>query len=164
MALILVFALNSCKKDGIAYGGDYNISLYAWREFKSTCGNSYSYQVITNSWAGYATETIITVKQGKITERSYVAKMNDGNGQITVLQEWKEDETQLGTHDKGATLLTMDEVYAKAADDWLKKRDNANTSFEAKNNGMISLCGYGMKGCQDDCFNGIVIKYIRAGL
>ena len=161
MALILVFALNSCKKDGIAYGGDYGRSNIAWQEFKSTSGNSYSYQVVTSSWTGYNTETTITVKQGKITERSYVAKAHDSTGQIIVLQEWKEDGTQLGTHDNGAALLTMDEVYAKAKDDWLLKRDNANNYFEAKNNGMISLCGYGMNGCQDDCFNGIKIKYIR---
>ena len=161
MALILVFALNACKKDGIAYGGDYGRSNIAWQEFKSVSGNSYSYQVITTSWTGYGTETIITVKQGKVAERSYIAKGNQANGQITVLEEWKEDETQLGTHNKGAALLTMDEVYAKAKDDWLLKRDNAENYFEAKNNGMISLCGYGMNGCQDDCFNGITIKFIR---
>jgi hypothetical protein len=160
MALILLFA-NACKKDGIAYGGDYGRSNLAWRDFKAATGDSYIYQVFTSSWGGYVTETTITVKQGKITERSYVAKTNDGNGQIIILEEWKEDETQLGTHNKGAALLTMDEVYAKAKDDWLLKRDNTENYFEAKNNGMISLCGYGMNGCQDDCFNGIVIKFIR---
>ena len=163
MVIILMFTLNACKKDGIgiAYGGDYGRSYTAWRDFKSASGDSYSYQVVTSSWTGYGTETTITVKHGKIIERSYIAKSYPSNGPMTIIQEWKEDEPQLGTHDDGAVLLTMDEVYTKAQDEWLLKRDNAKTFFEAKNDGMISLCGYVENGCQDDCLRGIKIKYIK---
>ena len=160
MTLILI-ALNACKKDGIVYAGDYSRSYVAWQDFKKANGDSYSFQVVTSSWTGYGTETTITVKQGKIVERSYVAKAHAGNGPATIIQEWKEDETKLGMHDATAVLLTMDEIYAKAKDEWLVKRDNAKTYFEAKNDGMISLCGYVPNGCQDDCLNGIKIKYIR---
>jgi hypothetical protein len=163
MAIILMFTLNACKKDGIeiAYGDDYGRSYTAWRDFKSASGDSYTYQVVTSSWSGYGTETTITVKQGKIKERSYAAKLYTGNGQMTIVKEWKEDEPQLGTHDDGAVLLTMDEVYAQAKGEWLLKRDDAEIFFEAKNDGMISLCGYVPSGCQDDCLRGIKIKYIK---
>jgi hypothetical protein len=158
---IILIALNACKKDGIVYYGDYNKSYQAWRDFKEASGNSYSFQVVTSSWTSYGTETTITVKQGKIVERTYVAKIYSGNGPVTILQEWKEDETKLGMHDAAAVLLTMDEIYAKARDEWLVKRDNAQIFFEAKNDGMISLCGYVVNECQDDCLRGIRIKYIR---
>lgn len=163
MALIMLFALDSCKKDdGITYGFDYGRSNLAWQNFKSASGDTYRYQVVTSSWVGYGTETIITVRNGKVAERSYVEKVFPGTGgPATITKEWKEDETQLGMHEEGAALLTMDEVYAKAKDDWLLKRDNAKTYFETKNDGMISLCGYVPNGCEDDCFNGITIGYVR---
>jgi len=41
-----------------------------------------------------------------------------------------------------------------------KKRKDASVYFEAKNNGMISSCGYVQDGCMDDCFNGINIASI----
>ncbi|HEX6430380.1 MAG TPA: hypothetical protein VF008_21960 [Niastella sp.] len=160
MTLILLIT-SACKKDGIVYYGDFRKSYQAWQDFKKANGDSYSFRVVTSSWAGYGTETTITVKQGKIIERSFVAKRYPDNGPMTIVQEWKEDESQLGTHDDGPVLLTMDEVYAKAQDEWLLKRDNAKTFFEAKNDGMISLCGYVENGCQDDCLRGIRIAYIK---
>jgi hypothetical protein len=160
MVLILLFA-NACKKDGIAYGGDYGRSYLAWQDFKKTSGDSYSYQVGTSSWVGYRTETTITIKQGKVTERSFLVTMQQDIGGTTVVKEWKEDEAQLGTHEEGAALLTLDEVYTKAKENWLLKRDNAKTYFETNNNGMISLCGYAENGCQDDCLIGIRINFIK---
>ncbi len=159
---IILIVLSACKKDGLVYYNDYNKSYQAWQDFKEANGDSYSFQVVTSSWTGYGTETTITVKNGKIVERHYVALLYPGTGgPATIRQEWKEDESQLGTHDDGVVLLTMDEVYEKARSEWLVKRDDARTYFEAKNDGMISLCGYVPKECADDCLNGITIKYIR---
>jgi len=44
----------------------------------------------------------------------------------------------------------------------LLKRDNVTTYFEAKNNGMISSCGYWPNNCADDCFTGVSITLIEA--
>ncbi|WP_255474197.1 hypothetical protein [Flavobacterium sp. SLB02] len=41
------------------------------------------------------------------------------------------------------------------------KRKNVTNYFEAKNDGLISQCGYVEKGCMDDCFVGITIKSIE---
>lgn len=78
--------------------------------------------------------------------------------------EWTEEAGELGTHEatSAGSLLTLDEVYDEARNDWLKKRSNAKTYFEAKNNGLISSCGYVEDGCQDDCFRGIKIVSIQA--
>jgi len=77
---------------------------------------------------------------------------------------WKEQHPHLNDpgHSSGAPIWTVDEVYEQAKNDWLRKRDNAQTSFEAKNNGIISSCGYWEDGCMDDCFRGIRISSVDA--
>ena len=57
--------------------------------------------------------------------------------------------------------LTFDHIYEKARSEWLIKRENAKTYFEANNNGLISSGGYVEEGCQDDCFIGINIAFVE---
>lgn len=161
---LLTIVIASCNKDTIAYGNNYDKSYRAWLNFKDSSGNSYRYLVAQGSWTGYGAETIVTVKNGKIVQRSFVAKIhaNNGTNAATILEQWNEDETQLSTHQNGAALLTLDDLYKEAKQNWLVKRDNADTYFEAKNHGMISSCGYVPNGCMDDCFNGINISFIEA--
>lgn len=160
-AVLLLITLNSCKKDGISYADDYVKSYRAWRDFQSRSGDSYVYQVIGGSWVGYNWETTITVKKGKAVERTYILKGALAGGPLTLMKEWKEEEAQLGTHAEGDPAITLNDIYMKAKGEWLKKRDDATTYFEAGNDGMISVCGYVPKNCADDCFRGIHIKFIR---
>ncbi|HEY9259752.1 hypothetical protein [Chitinophaga sp.] len=160
--LLLGSLFTSCKKDNIAYKSDFNKSYQAWINFKKSSGNSYRYASNTSSWTGYSSETIITVKEGKVIQRSYVVKAVDrATNQIMTTEQWLEDGSQLGSHDSGYPLKTLDDIYKEAKDTWLLKRDNADTYFESKNNGMISNCGYVEKGCQDDCFRGVDIGFIE---
>jgi len=105
--------------------------------------------VVNGSWTGYSAETVITVRAGKVVERSFEARQNanNGTGAFTVLDQWTEAESQLSTHEKGAASLTLDKIYEEAKSNWLLKRDNASTYFETRNHGMISLCGYVIDGC-----------------
>ncbi|WP_199158518.1 hypothetical protein [Pedobacter nototheniae] len=163
--LILLFVgifFSACKKDKIVSANDYEKSYKTWLNFKVASNNSYRYQVNTNSWTGYSTETTITVQNGAIVKRAYVAKAIDPKTHaIVVVKEWIEDKTSLNTHQDGALTRTLDDIYDEAKSNWLIKRKDAKTSFEAKNNGMISSCGYVENGCQDDCFNGIYISLIE---
>lgn len=155
----------SCKKSDISYESDFQKSYKAWLSFKESSGNSYSYKVpggsilSTSSWP-----TIITVSDGKVTKRHY--KFTPGEGLATNIPEdeleWTENENEINSHVNGAPALTLDEIYEKARNNWLKKRSNAKSYFEAKNNGLISSCGYIEDGCQDDCFIGITITFIKA--
>ena len=115
------------------------------------------------SWTGTSSETTITVSNGKVTKREFrytVTKYLPDNFPKEEL-EWVENENELNTRaHSGAAALTLDEIYTKAKSEWLIKRENAKTYFEAKNNGLISSCGYVEDGCADDCFNGIRISYI----
>lgn len=163
--LLLFFLLGSlivsCKKD-LAYKNKYEDSYHAWLKFKKASGNSYRYLVATGSWTGAFSDMVITVKNGIVVQRDFTSGNIDPETHQRILREtWTEGEDEINTHEGYAPAMTLDEVYHKAKTDWLKKRDHADTYFEAANQGMISSCGYVEKGCQDDCFIGISISYIR---
>ncbi|MEE1944880.1 hypothetical protein VRU48_07175 [Pedobacter sp. KR3-3] len=161
--LLLAGLFASCKKSDIAFESDFARSYKTYTAFKSSTNDSYRYQVNTASWTGHSTETIITVKNGKVVKRAYVAKNISGGPtpQIVVVEQWIEEEGSLNTHANGAATLTLDQIYEKARTVWLLKRKGAKTSLETKNNGMISSCGYVEDNCADDCFNGISIAFIE---
>lgn len=78
--------------------------------------------------------------------------------------EWQEEGEMLGSHEGtgAAEPMTLDEVYALSASDWLVRRDNRQAIFEATNNGLVSTSGFVPDNCQDDCFKGIRIVEIVA--
>lgn len=158
---ILAIGLTSCKKDKIE--SDFDKSYDAWQSFKKSSANKYIYKVTRSSWTGYRDTTTITVSGGEVVERSYkqYGYESDSGNKLVLKDEWLENNAQLNIHDNGAESITLDEVYSKAKNEWLKINEKDNdVYFETKNNGMISLCGYVPKGCMDDCFNGITIASI----
>ncbi|RYF26235.1 MAG: hypothetical protein EOO42_01995 [Flavobacteriales bacterium] len=165
LLVLIVTSFAACKKDDIVYDDAFRKSNRAWLAFKKESNNNYSYNVSVGSWTGYGSNTIILVKNGKVVERSFKSQnitYTTTGMEIVERESWTETATNLNTHDNGAaTTLTLDEVYAKAKSIWLVKRKDAETFFEANNNGMISLAGYVENGCQDDCFNGITIVSIN---
>jgi hypothetical protein len=168
ITLIVTICLSACKKDALP--NDYDKSYSAWLSFKQANNNSYSYTTINGSVvSGVSGETRITVNKGVIIARDYTSYKYSANatgtGSVkTILSEWHEDKTSLNTHGNVADqLLTLDDVYKKAKNEWLTAdKKNNDIFFEATINGMISTCGYRPKGCQDDCTVGINIWYINA--
>jgi len=164
--LFVSFAFTSCKKSDFRYQNDFEKSYKEWMSFKETSGNSYRYQVSGGSWTGIGWQTTITVREGKVVQRDFKYLIPDKwQGNIPEDQkEWTENENEINSHENtsAAAAVTLDEIYEKARTEWLKKRSNAKTYFEAKNNGLISSCGYIEDGCQDDCFNGIGISFIES--
>jgi hypothetical protein len=159
--LFFVTLFTACKKNEIDHGGEYIDSYVAWTKFKESSGNSYRYMVASGSWTGIGTETIITVQNGKPVQRSFVMKGRNQSGQIAVLEEWEETTPELNAHPAGFDPLTLDEIYELARTQWLTKREGATVYFEARNNGMISSCGYVEERCADDCFRGVTIGFIE---
>lgn len=165
--LVLLFAgisFSGCEKEKISYKSDFEKSLKEWQEFKKSAGNSYQYTVVRSSWVRMSWTTVITVKSGKVIQRNFKWTVpDDWTPQIPDDQkEWIENEAEINAHkDSGAAdAVTLDEIYTRAKTDWLKKRDHVTSYFEAKNNGLISSCGYQDNNCADDCFNGITITSI----
>jgi len=161
--LLIASVFSSCKKSDIEYENDFDKSFKAWQTFKASSSNSYRYKVYFASWVGYSHETTITVKDGKVVERAFIAKsIERPSNQTIVREEWTEDVNSLNTHPNGDATLTLDDIYHKAKNVWLLKRKDAEVSLETKNNGMISSCGFVPHNCADDCFNGISITLIEA--
>jgi hypothetical protein len=160
--IIFLAIFSSCKKD--ALNSDFEQSKKVWQAFKKSANNNYSYTVKTASWAGFGDSTIIFVSNGIVSGRKYTSYIMDGGtGQTSTRETWTENSTNLNTHQSGASTINLDAVYEKAVNDWLKADKKQNTIyFEAKNQGMISTCGYVPNGCQDDCFTGIKISNIKS--
>jgi hypothetical protein len=161
--LLMIILFISCKKSDIEYENEFDKSYKTWVNFKTSSGNSYRYTVATGSWVGTASETIITVKNGIVVQRSYVYKAPkaQNSSETIIIEQWEEDLNSLNTHANGALSLTLDEIYQMAKTKWLLKRDNAKTSLETRNSGMISAAGYVEDNCADDCFIGISIVSIE---
>ena len=162
--IFLALLFSSCKKEEISNKSDFEKSQNEWKKFKKYSGNSYQYTALRTSWVGMSFQTVITVKKGKVVRRKFTWIVpDDWTTQIPEDQkEWTENENEINDHQQSgaADALTLDEIYDKAKNDWLKKRDNVTTFFEAKNNGLISSCGYTENNCADDCFVGINITSI----
>ena len=153
----------SCKK--MEYANSFEKSYQEWLSFKNGSGNSYRYKVLRSSWIGLSWQTDITVSGGKVIQRSY--KVIPTNGAVVDIpvgeREWIENGDEVNAHENtpAANAVTLDQIYEEARNNWLKKRSNSTTYFEAKNNGLISSCGYSDNDCTDDCFNGINIISIE---
>ena len=166
LILFVIAGLSACKKD--ANDTAYDKSYKAWQSFKADSKNSYTYIVNSGSVFGYGSETKITVQNGIVVARDYYSYKLDYTSSTTppvkkTLEQWHEDKASLGQHSSGAALLTLDQVYQKAKNEWLAADKKKNTIyFEAKNNGMISDASYVPNGCQDDCSIGINISEIKA--
>jgi hypothetical protein len=163
--LLISTLLISCHKSNINYDSDFDKSYKEWLSFKKTSGDSYRYMVVGGTWIGFGWETIITVTDGKVTQRHF--KLTPPKGNPTNIPagelEWTENGNEINTHTQSAAAapITLDQIYETAGTEWLLKRQNTKTYFETKNNGMISSCGYINDGCADDCFIGINIAYIQ---
>ena len=162
LLICVVILIASCRKDKkMEFSSEYKRSHDAWLDFKSKSANKYQYTVNQSSVFNFGANTTITVVNGKITERKFSSYKSDGGtGQIVITSEWTEDANSIGSHTRGAAAVTMDEVYAKAKNEWLKKRENVKVYFESKNNGMLSTAGFVPDGCMDDCFEGIHVTSI----
>lgn len=160
--LLILTSFSACEKDDYTYSNDFEKSYKAWADFKQAANDSYRYTVETSSWTGTTTTTVLTIDEGKVVKRSYVAKsMVSSSNQIVIHEQWEEEGATLNTHPNGSALITLDKVYQKAKTEWLPKRANAKSYFETKNDGMISSCGYVDDNCADDCFVGITITNIE---
>ncbi|REG99020.1 hypothetical protein [Flavobacterium aquicola] len=164
IALLLISCLiSSCESDD-EDKSDFQNSVLALSDFKQSTNNSYKYIVTGASWIGIAWETTIIIVDGKATERhfKYTITQGFGNNIPQGELEWIEKGSEIGSHTNGEPALTLDEIYKKAEQEWLIKRDNVKIHFETKNNGLISICGYEADDCQDDCFVGVNIKSIES--
>lgn len=160
--LLILTSFTACEKEDFDYRNDFEKSYKVWTDFKQAAHDSYRYTVTTSSWTGTRTTTVLTIDEGKVVKRSYVASSTiSSSNELIIHEQWEEAGATLNTHSNGSALLTLDQVYQKAKTEWLPKRAKATSYFETKNEGMISSCGYVEDNCADDCFVGITIANVE---
>ena len=74
-----------------------------------------------------------------------------------IIDSYTEGHLNLGTHEKGADVLTIDQLYERLAE-YFTDEENNTTYFETSPDGIVTLCGYVPDECVDDCFKGIRIN------
>ncbi len=172
LLLLLTVSIMACKKDEFAglstltelkgeSGVSYQESLAQWNEIKRVKGNSYVYQTTMVSWTGFGSTTELKVEEGRVTARVYQEfKTNQTNGQREITDTYAETKADLGSHPKGASPLTIDDLYRSCAGEYLIVNKETNTLYfeTEKMNGVLTLCGFVPVGCMDDCFRGISIS------
>ncbi|AMR33398.1 hypothetical protein A0256_19220 [Mucilaginibacter sp. PAMC 26640] len=161
LALLVITTLSACKKEAVTT--DYDKSYSAWQLFRKSVNNSYSYVTYGGSVFGYYSESKITVQNGRITSRDFVARnFKPGTDSLVVIASWEESGNTLNTHGNASYFFTLDDIYQQAKNVWLNVDANKNdVYFTVDDLGLITSAGSVEKGCQDDCFNGIRIKDIK---
>lgn len=141
-------------------GLSYAESIDKWNDLKAQNGNSYIYQTTFTSWAGFGSVTELKVIDGIVISRIYQEfKINEANGSLEIIDSYIETKSNLGSYDKGAKPLTIDDLYNSCASEYLVADEDNNTIyFETELNGLMSLCGFVPDGCMDDCFRGVSIN------
>lgn len=160
--IFIALLLIACEKDNTPYITEFANSQKAWNLFKASVNNNYSYVTYNGSVFGGYHETKITVQNGKVTGRAFLVGIYPPNAHVLDIKDnWTEDAATLGTHQQGAPLLTLDDIYAKGKSEWLSADKTKNDIiFETDTRSLISSCGYVPNGCMDDCFSGVHIKSI----
>lgn len=172
--LIFMVILMSCEKNNDdkssvlttlkgESGFNYNESFAKWTELKNKNGNSYIYQTTFFSWTGFGSTTELKIEEGVVISRDYQEFItNETTGQREIIDTYTETETNLGSHEKGANLLSIDDLYNSCASEYLIVDTEKNTLyFETELDGLMTLCGFVPDGCMDDCFRGVRIDSFK---
>ncbi|MCK6550963.1 hypothetical protein L6R52_34315 [Myxococcota bacterium] len=121
-------------------------------------GGDYRYARQFVSFTGSGARTELRVVAGGVVERHYEAWADETS---VITESWTESTAELGSHDTGAPVKTLPELYDVCASDVLTVDEGANTLILSVDcDGILATCGYLPSGCLDDCFSGIWIAEV----
>lgn len=133
-------------------------SLADWQVLKGHNGGHYQYDVGFASWVGFSDTTTLEVRDDEVVLRRYEAR--DAEGEVT--ESWTEQGEALGSHEHGAPLQTIEELYAVCRNEVLTRDREENTIYlEFGDDGVLDYCQYVPVDCADDCARGVSIDAFR---
>jgi hypothetical protein len=164
--IIAVLSLISCSPSGLKKNADdqfiknsYPIALKQsyrhWLGLKDDYGNNYSYERDSIILTGFNSSTKLVIKNDQVENR-YFFEWQTGN---TPSLTWREDFTELGLHDQGASVKTLDELYKQCETVVLSKSitEYAITLTLDRLN-LLKQCSYTKVSCDQNCTKGIRIQ------
>lgn len=133
-------------------------SLNIWKALRQSKGSHYQYDVVFTSWTGFGYKTTLTVRDDEVTKRAY----KSWKTQLDADEEWQEEAGSLGSHNKGAPLKTIEDLYQQCKNDVLSKSEISNRiTLKYDKLGVLKQCTYSPKNCADDCSNGVKISNLN---
>ncbi len=136
----------------------FEASLLSWQLVKKQIAR-YQYSVNFSSWVGFSNRTTLSVEDDVVVNRAYVAF--DQNNKLVA--QWQEDGSdEIGTHKRGATPKTMDQLYRQCRSEVLSKSAQENyISLSFDENNLLRQCTYTPMSCADDCSFGVNISDLQ---
>lgn len=132
-------------------------SRETWEAAAAAHGDSYVYTTGRATFFGLEWTTTLVVEQGEVVERHYRA--TSGADVVT----WSEvGADELGTHDEGDRIATIDDLYAQCELEILTQDDQRGFMHLAfDDQGFLQACTYTPEGCQDGCDRGPRVSSIE---
>ena len=122
--------------------------------------NTYYYTRQFSSWTGFGNMTKIQVVDGRVVQREYLARSENG----FPTESWTERGDKIGSHRSGHDPKTMLELVDECNSSIVPRIGRNDTSkVEYSGPGVLQACYYIPFGCQDDCLVGITIAEYGEG-
>lgn len=136
-------------------------SREVWAKAKAACNDTYEYDVVQTAMVSRAVTTIV-VRAGQVVERRFI-QHNNYAPPNTPPTTWVETQTELGQHKDGAAALTVDQIYAKAAEILGKKRaEHERLLLTINADGLLACCIVVDTRIADDApHDGVIISTLR---
>ena len=138
----------------------------SWRALAAANAETYSYEVGTSSFSGYASRTVLQFESGVATYRRYdLATPDEGGGPGALTLQWEERGSEVGGHSGGAAPpATVDALYDQCASQVLTQDPDRNDFVIGYDDaGILQACFYIPRGCQDDCSFGVGVSNLQMG-
>ena len=133
-------------------------SLETWQQLKTQNGEHYRYKTSFASFFGFGSTTTLTVQAEKVIARTYESYSTNDEGGREAGESWTEEGAALGSHEAGAALRTVDELYGVCRSDVLTQNPLENDLYLVfRDDEVLKTCEYFPKNCADDCFMGVSI-------
>ena len=140
-------------------------SRTVWRDLAAMHDDTYSYDVWTSSFTGYQTLTTLQFETGIATYRRFESAVPLATGQPgTLVVQWEERGTEVGSHTGAPPPDTIDTLYDRCAHDVLAQDPNRNTiALYIDDAGILKSCIYVPDNCADDCTMGVWLSHLMMG-
>ncbi len=165
LTLSLLLALSACSS--ISTNGKaksfkakqipsaFKNSYKNWQQLKDKHNANYSYERDSLSPEGFHSSTKITVIDDQVEFRDFF-EWQQGN---TPTLTWTEDFAQLGTHDQGASVKTVDQLYQQCKNQILSQpQTDFAITFKVDQINILQQCSYTRLSCTSQCTKGIRIQ------